>query len=257
MRLIEYPHFNRGRVLKNAMLESLRDFPRKAMDVWTEKLSDGIVMGFTPLVERDVITLSEGIVQHRDRLFVSGESGRLAYSAPESERSIKLKFLETGSDPDFDQQRVEIALDEDKTLLENQIELGRFKLKEGAYLRSDYKDLYDFATEYNTINLVHVLYAGYGEPTICGDILKYFAKAAVAARARNPLDVTFAMLCLNQARVERQTLYTYIANKTEGDVRPMTNAQIHRELVRILEAIKKESPPPRSAGAVRRKVVVD
>jgi hypothetical protein len=51
-------------------------------------------------------------------------------------------------------------------LKEDELELGRFKLREGAVLRSDYTDFFDLITEYNTINVINVEYAGIKESTM-------------------------------------------------------------------------------------------
>ena len=173
---------------------------------------------------------------------------------------MKLSFLDEVESKDYRIRPVEILLEKGNIVEKNQIELGRFKLKAGAYLRSDYQDLYDFTTEYNTINIVNVLYAGFKQPTLSHLILKYFAREALEVRPENPLDINFCMLCLNSSRIEREAILWYIGYKTEVDVKTLhnlSNIEIHTTMVKILDAIKKESAGLRKRQPNQRKVILD
>ena len=257
MREIQYPYFKANRVLKIEMLENMRDFPRDVLDVTNESMSDGIVSGLTPIVDKDIITFSKGVVKHKGQLYVLNSPTRISYSETEIDVLIKLNFYDEIIDKDYKTQFVEVEIDRNTRLLDNQVELGRFKLKKGAYLRSDYQDLFDFTTEYNTINIVHVLYAGYLEPTVSGKILKYFAKEALETRTQNQMDITFCMMCLNSSRVERQVIYNYIAYKLDEEVKRMDNKAIHDKLVLILKQIKRENVGLRRKRAAASKIMVD
>jgi hypothetical protein len=175
----------------------------------------------------------------------------------ETDVSIKLNFYDETSNKDYRTQNIAIEIDSNMQIETNQIEIGRFKLKSGAYLRSDYQDLYDFTTEYNTINIVHVLYAGYKQPTLSHLILRYFAEKVLSLRSQNVMDITFCMTCLNNARIERDVILNYIAYKLEEELKPLTNEELHRKLVLILEAIKRENSGLKSRRFGERKIIVD
>ena len=257
MQEIKYPYFSSGRIFKQEMLQILRDFPRDVLDVYNEDLSDGIVCGLTPKVDKDIITFSKGIVKYNGRLYVMSSPTSLSYKETDAEVAVKLNFYEEIRNKDYLTQYTEIEIDPSVRLKESQLELGRFKLKKGAYLRSAYKDLYDFTTEYNTINIVHALYAGYKEPTISGLILKYFAREALSARTQEHMDITFCMMCLNSPRVERQVICQYIAYKLEEELQDMTNEGIHGKLVKILEKIKREGTGLKRKKSLGQKIIVD
>lgn len=257
MQELRYPFFKKGRILKIEMLENIRDYPRDILDVYNENLSDGIVCGLMPKVDREIITFSKGITKYNGRLYVLNNPTSLRYTETDVEVVIKLNFYEELQDNDFRTQYVEIEIDPNTNISENQQELGRFKLKKGAYLRSNYQDLYDFTTEYNTINIVHVPCAGYQEQTMSNIILKYFAKEALATRTKNQMDITFCMICLNNSRIERQTICNYIAYKLEEEVTPMTNITIHNKLVRILGVIKRENEGLKRIKSVGQKIILD
>ena len=241
MQELKYPFFTPQRILKRESLEMLRDYPRDLLDASAEDLSDGIVCGLKPTVDKDILTFSKGIIKHNGRLYVIHQPAVLSYRETEIEVLIKLNFYDEIRDKDYETQFVEVEIDRDVSMRGNQIELGRFKLKKGAYLRHDYQDLYDFTTEYNTINVVHVLYAGRKEATLSAEIFRYFAREALEVRPQEAIDISFCLLCMNSARVERQAAVSYIGYKLEEEFQELTNAQIHDKLVKILSKIKQDN----------------
>jgi len=260
MQEIRYPYFTNGRILKIEMLESLRDFPRDVLCAYGEDLSDGIVFGLTPKVDKEVISFSQSLVKHKGEFYALNDIFALKYGVTETEVIIKLNFCEASEEKDYRIRQVLIEIDKNFELLENQLEIGRFKLKSGAYLRSEYQDLYDFTTEYNTLNVVNVLYAGYQKPTLSNLVLKYFATEALAVKTQNAMDISFCLTCLNSGRVERDVILNYVAyrqNEAVKDIRLLTNEELHKKLVRILEDIKRENKSFKGRGLSERKIVVD
>ena len=249
---IKYPYFTRDRILKIGMLENLRDFPRNALECCFDELSDGIICGLKPIVQEDEITFSKGILKHKGVLYDISSLSPIKYEETETEEAIKIVFLNEEQTHDYRTRFIEFTAGK-LTGEENEIELGRFKLKKGAYLRSEYKDLYDFTTEYNTFNIVNVSYAGYGAPTLSNLILKYFAKMALEYNPVNHVDIFFSMLCLNSERVERDVIISYLKNRLADEHRfdNLANHEIHRRLVRVLEVIRQESQPGRPAPKTR------
>lgn len=254
---IRYPYFNKDRILKKEMLQELRDFPRDMLEVYTENLTDGIVSGLSPIVNKEIITFSKGIVKHNGNVFMINNPTPLSYQETETEVMIKLNFHEQTQDKDYLTYYVSIEIDHDTNLTDSQLELGRFKLKKGAYLRSNYQDLADFTTEYNTINIVDVLYSGINETTINYLILKFFAKEALNTRTQNPIDVTFCMLCLNSTRVERELIRQYIAYRLTPEQKDFSNRAIHQSLTLILDKIKRENKRTDARRNTGNKIIVD
>ena len=255
---IQYPNFARGRILKIGMLENLRDFPRDAVDCFCETLSDGIVCGLSPIIREDTITFSKGILKHKGQPYVVSSLPKLNYGETDTEVAIKLLFKEEEQLLDYKTQAIDLIIDGRVQIKKDEIELGRFKLKKGAYLRTNYQDLYDFTTEYNTVNLVQVLYAGYGQPTLSCQIMKYFAKAAMDLNTQNHLDISFCLLCLNSDRMERDTILQYLMSRIDSQfANDPTNFDIHEQLVKALAVIKKESSPRRRPPNQKPKVLID
>ena len=260
MHEIKYPYFKRDRILKIEMLENFRDFPRDVLDVYNADMSDGIVCGLDPTVDKNIITFSKGIVKYNGEMYVFHDPTIIDYGATETDVVIKLSFLDETGDKDYRITPVDIVMDKGDVIEQNEIELGRFKLKTGAYLRSDYQDLYDFTTEYNTINIVNVLYAGFKQPTLSHLILKYFAREVLEVRPENMFDINFCMLCLNSRRIERETILSYIGYKIEREIDSLgelSNIDVHTTMVKILEDIKRESAGLRKRQSARKKVILD
>lgn len=254
---IKYPYFNKGRILKKEMLENLRDFPRNILEVQYESFTDGIICGFTPSVDKNTITFSKGITKHNDMLYVVPQPIFVQYSETETDVMIKLNFYDEIQDKDYKTAYVDIEIDDNMKILDNQQELGRFKLKKGAYLRSHYKDFYDFTTEYNTINIVHALYAAREEKTISSIILQYFSREVLSLKAQNSVDISFCFLCLNNERIEREVILQYLSYKLEKEVINLSNIEIHRELTKILGQIKRESNFSNKRKIVKNKIFVE
>ncbi|BAU27208.1 hypothetical protein DFP93_104300 [Aneurinibacillus soli] len=233
-----YPTFAKGRILKRDMLENLRDYPRGFLDQYFQAHSDGILAGADMEVEGDTLIVRSGIIRHDGRVYMLEEPCFLPYQATETETIVKIRFKPADIQSDFTVYETELFLDANTHIRSDERELGRFKLKVGARLRQDYQNFYDFATEYNTVNRIHVAYAGRGESTFNPMILRYFAGEMLQSGGLNPYDVAFAMACMNGTLVDRELILHYLTNRLETEYREYTNEQIYKQLGRILEDVK-------------------
>nr|WP_232337157.1 DNA and RNA helicase [Lysinibacillus timonensis] len=253
-----YPTFQKGRILKLEMLENLRDYPRHLMDIYYQNYSDGIITGANIIVHQNSLTITKGIIKLNGHLFYIEQDHVMSYEETGNETIVKIRCHPEERDQDFLKYNVELLLDEHTEILPNELELARFKLKKGSRLRSDYQDLEDFSTEFNTLNIVHVLYAGFSQSTLHPAILRYFAKEVLKVGSTGSEDTMFAMLCLNNGVVERELLHLYLANRFGHDYEEYTNGQIHRYLVRILQELKAgRSTRSDMRGIGRKRILVD
>ncbi|MFD4491472.1 DNA and RNA helicase [Lysinibacillus fusiformis] len=256
----QYPHFQKGRILKLEMLENLRDFPREFLDLYFEEYSNGIIAGCHIHVTDTSIILTKGIMKHNKRLYMLHRSYELPYEATGNEMIVKVRFAEEVNHLDFTQFTTTIVLDNSMYLAANEMEIVRFKLKVGAKLRSEPIDFSDYTTEYNTVNYLHCEYAGVQKSTYHPRILQCFAKELLKNRPTNTYDITFALACLNEERVQRDVIEMYISNRLELEFQPFSNSQIHKYLYRILGEAKNggrgtgASPMP-SPGRPKRMIV--
>ncbi|UJF32214.1 DNA and RNA helicase [Paenibacillus hexagrammi] len=253
-----FPEFRKGRILKAEMLECVRDYPRNLLDIQLQDYSDGIVAGSGIRVGERHIFIGRGMVKHQGRIYVLPEELPLEYRATGVECVIKLRLLSERSDGDFTERLSEVVLDEELSCSPDEMELGRFKLKEGARIRTDYRSFADYATEYNTLCVIHAPYAGIGGPTLNPQMLRTFASELLQSAATDAADLAFGMTCLNQGIAERTIILHYLARKLGAPYKDYTNAVIHRSLCRILESVKAGGTGrmgPRSHGPQR--MIVD
>ncbi len=256
MRIV-YPNFTKGRILKIEMLENLRDYSRDALDVLTNDLSDGIVKGLDANVNKNIITFAKGIVKYKGKVYLISENISIDYETTDVEVVIKLVFLEESLESDYRIQYISVILDKDTIIKENEVELGRFKLKDGAYLRTDYKDLDDYTTEFNTINLINVHYAYYENHTLTPKFMKSFGREILKTKTKDIWDINFGTSCVNFGTISRDLIIEYINSKLDEDNKSFSNDEIHKKLIVVLEKVREENKFEKNNIRIRKTILVD
>ena len=252
------PLFTKGRILKNEMLEELRDFPRHVTDIYFRSYADGVISGLDLQVDQEYIMISPGIVKHQKQLLLLSEAIKVAYKANGDEQILKLHLEKAYQTEDFAGQRVTVLLEDGCHLADCEVELARFQLKEGAYLRSDYQSLSDFMTGYNTLNIVHQPYSGWEGQTIHPAILRYFARELCTYKTENPHDLHICYQVLNGERsMSKEALQYYFTMRLGDDVQLDGNVSIHQNLIKVLEKAKMERRRGQKASVVSRKMIVE
>lgn len=250
------PKFERGRILKTAMLESLRDFPRDLANITYQGYSNGIITGVDISVKEDVLIVHPGIIKHDGTLYMLKEQVQVPYEATGRLSVLKVAIKPVATSADYEQAMGEVILNE-SICSDQEIELARFKLKAGAMLRSAYLNFADMATEYNTLNFIYTMYAGQEKPTLSPKICRAFARELLDSGVENPLDQNFAFLCLNQERMEHEVIQRYLALRFGIQVREMDHAKLHQLLMRVLTEGGGRSIHPSGSRPGLNRMVVD
>jgi len=232
-----FPNFEKGRILKKQMLENLRDYPRNFLDIYFKNYSNGIISGADMCIG-DNITIKKGIVKHNNRIYMLEDEFELPYYPTNREVLIKIKFLGESHEGDFIQHPSKILIDDNTEIGKDELELGRFKLREGAVLRSDYKDFYDFSTEFNTVNIINVEYAGFETSTISPVILSYFSNIILKSNSDNIYDISFAMQCTGEKSVDRKLIIHYISKRLGIEHKDYSNVLIYKHLTTIVRELE-------------------
>lgn len=253
-----FPNFGKGRILKKEMLENLRDYPRNFLDIYYKDFSDGIISGTDIKTEDGKLVIGRGIVKFAGRIYMLEEDVSLPYHPSDREAVIKIRFLDESAEEDFCFHRTRIFIDDNCTLDQNEMELGRFTLQEGARLRLDYENFSDFSTRYNVLNIIHVQYSGWKKGTLSPVILRYFAQIALGSRTERGDDVAFAMQCLNQEYMGRDVILYYISRRLGIEHKDYSNQEIYKHFAAIIKKLESGSD---GQGEVRkppfRKIIVD
>lgn len=234
-----YPLFERGRLLKTEMLEALRDFPRDLLAVYLKDYDDGILMGCEITTKDQFLVIEPGIIIMKGIIYILNSPYEIPYLANNRLTLLKVNCLDKDKEKDFIRYASQIYLDYQITCKDTEIELCRFKLKEGARLRGTYKDFYDYNTEYDTVNRIHVPYAKVLSTTFAPEIIKCFAKQALMYGTLESYDFQFCMLALQyQGSLEKSVITTYLVFKGEDLEEDSSQEAIYLALTRILQMIE-------------------
>jgi hypothetical protein len=228
--------------LRREILESVRDLPLLEQSARCGDYSDGVLSG-CGLFERDMnIGVTGGLVKFGGRVYVLPEKSDVPYRPTDAWTVLKIRFGGEERTRDFVRFAGHLTLDKNTNILPNELELGRFKLKHGSRLRTEYTDFADMETEYDTVNLIHVPYAGIGEATLSPIIPMHFAREAYPF-AEEPADLAFCCACLaGNGVMSRESIVRYLTRRSGLSGEPMSNHDLHRRLARILAELKGLEP---------------
>ena len=234
-----YPLFERGRLLKIEMLEALRDFPRDLLEVYLKDYKNGILSGCEITTKEQFLIINPGILLMQGVIYILKEPYEIPYLANNRLTVLKVNCLDKDKEKDFIRYISQIYLDYQTTCKETEIELCRFKLKEGARLRGIYKDFYDYHTEYDTVNLIHVPYAKPFQITLSPQIISCFAKQVLTYSNLESHDLQFCMLALQHyGNLEKNVIIAYLRIRGEAVSEEASNEEIYLALMHILQIIE-------------------
>lgn len=237
MYKIELPLFKKGSILKKEMLENLKNFPRDFSEIFYEDFDEGIISGCNISIDAFDIIVSRGIIKHNNRLYLLDKDYRISYENISNEVMLKITFLDERVDNSFSYFESKIELSSEIFLSSNEMELCRFKMKEGARLREKHVDFSDFSTEFNTLNLINTKYSSYSSYTLHPKIIKTFARFLLQ-KSTDSEDYVFSMLCLNSNIIQREILIKYINKKLSLEKTSLSNNEIYEMLNKIYRNIK-------------------
>lgn len=233
-----YPLFKPGRILKIEMLEALRDFPKEFIDINLEKYSNGILSGCDIEINDDYMIVTKGVIKHQNTIYVLKENYTIPYESNNNTQILKIRFLGETINKDFIKYDTEIFLDDNLDVNRDEMELCRFKLKRGARLRANYVDFRDMSTEYDTVNIINCPFSAHEVSSLSPKILRNFGKEVFKYNPTNPLDISFAMICLQSKDViESDLLKGYIESRLKISFREFSNDYIYNQLLNILEEL--------------------
>ena len=108
------------------------------------------------------------------------------YSPTNTTWVLNLVFHDQMKTDSFVTREIELAFAAGSSSERCYMELCRFKLQPGAYLRYTYTSFEDRETECNTLNNIHAPICGLGRATLSLEITAHFVWEALAAKADCP-----------------------------------------------------------------------
>lgn len=241
MRNGYFPIFAKGRVLKKESLEYLRDFPHDFTSLMYQNYSDGMLFGFSLSYKDGFIKIAKGALKYQGDIILV-DDGSILVTEFEKKLFLKLVIGKCWEGEDSRTRTVTIIIDRNKPSSEGEIELGRFTLNVGAILRCEYDSFSDLRTIENTLDITHVAYAGLNTETLQPRVLKEFAKALLMY-SQDPMDTTFALLCLNTEIIHKNVIQWYIAKKTNDQYKDFTLGALYEKLLELLPEQRKRNTP--------------
>jgi hypothetical protein len=232
--------------LTKQILEAMRDQPLREQDARYAPYSDGVLVGCA-LWEEDLrIGVERGLVKYSGRIYVLAERAGVVYRPTDNWTALKIRFAPEQRTRDFSTYTGELALDETLFSAPNELELGRFKLKAGSRLRTEYENFRDMATEYDTMNVLHARQAGVPVPALHPLILRQFAQEAYPGAERAD-DVAFCSACYS-GPVSREYITRYIGRRLGKDALEAGNEELFEYLAEMLDEIKGRGKKESGAG---------
>jgi len=253
-----YPVFERKRLLKIEMLKNLRDYPRELFGIFYQGYSNGIITGANLNVADDGLMISPGILYWEGIPYSMQEECRLSYEATEKTSYLKVKFLEELRGAEKQEYLTEVYIDGRPVNEQLELELCRFKLQKGARLRAEYTDFFDYGTEFDTINRIHVPFAALEKSTIWPEILKTFARTLMDNPIKSPWDYSFCMNCLHLDRAMHfEEINRYLNLRMQENKAEYKNQEIYRALGSILhEATGTRMMPPKEGNTPKKMLLL-
>ena len=200
--------------------------------------TDGIITGCGLVEEGMTVGLTGGIVKYAGRLYKLTERMFVPYEHTDEWAVLKLKFGPRIQHKEYIHYTAELVLDTNVDIMPSEMELGRFKLKKGSRLRTQYKDFWDMVTEFDTVNLVYVNQAARHQSTFSPAITMHFAREAFSHLGDNCLDAAFCSVCLSSGEaVGRELITQYVCNRLNCPHTEMDNTRLHSALGQILDLI--------------------
>ena len=244
-----YPAFERGRIMKKELLWALRDYSYSALQLQYKDYPDGIIQGCGIRIEDNTLCITPGIIKCQEFVFLLTDEERVEYAPTEEYVCLKFRLVKKEILADYTRYITEFALDEGIDRKQNEIEICRFKLKEGARLRTDYKDFFDIQTEFDTVNLADATWAAAGGNTLSKEITDYFARKVLECEKTEDKDIQFAYFLLqSREAVSYDILLNYIGRKIGKVNQSITTEEAFRLLDGILNGIRKGTNTYRPQG---------
>lgn len=225
------PSFNKGSILKQSMLEALRDCPYEFINLEYADFGDGIILGFQVNVLNETqFEVMPGICKIDGEIYVMSEKSIIEQL---DQRHYVYLSIVRSDNPDGTDYNVKVLQyeEEDNSLLE------LFRYTKNATV-SHYKDISEvFSEPMNRINQKHCVYSYKNGNSLCETYYKLYAYAVLDSTNASTNDVVFAYQCLNSIR-DMDLIICYFGRTTSNSeiVHAMENK------LKLLNKCEKELP---------------
>lgn len=238
MNGIILPQLKNEYVLRRAMVTAINDMAHDFPVFFLDGYGNGIIKGCHITTEPGKLTVGKGMIYYNGEICYIRDSITVAYEPTDVFHTMKLRFRESVVKDGCSCRLVDVVNFQGTTVMNNEMELCRFKLKNGSKLRSKYVDFEDYNTEYDTVNIISVPYACAGGTTLNPMLLKAFATEAMKYNL-NMVDQSFCIRVMDiTTPVGRDSIIAYAATRAGKPIANYTNLEVFEMLNRVLDILR-------------------
>lgn len=253
------PVFKTGNLLTAQMLEALTTYAVSYSELQYKGYSDGIIRGCDIVTSQKEISVQPGIVLYQGNVYFITEPTEVVYNSTSQWGILRLQFGEEVCAKGLMQRGFRIVLNAGEEVLENEIEIGRFKLHQGAQLRVQYTDFRDCSTEHDTFNEIYATWAAFGKSSISLRVLQEFAKEASKYNLSNPMDYFFCQQIISSKgeTLNKDVIVTYLSKRLNKQLDGEDNLTLYNELKNTLTMIREGKMDQSRPKERRHHIIID
>ena len=185
------PSFNKGSVLKQNMLEALRDYPYIVLEMEYSEYGSGIISGLDVCpIGDDMFQIAPGLLKVDGKIYILSE---ILTIKQEEETHYVYLIIQNTDNPDG--KDIELTCEQTVKPKDDAFELFRYTKNADMFVYKDIREL--FNGPMNRINQIFCKFAIVGGNTLHPDYFRLFAKEILESTNASISDVAFAYQCLN------------------------------------------------------------
>ena len=236
MNGLQIPIFEKGNIVTADMLDAVKELAWDYQKTGFIGFGNGILCGCEITTSESAITIGRGIVVFNEILYYITEPVSVRYQASNEWMIVQIVIENKFFYRNVEEQKLEVIVSGECDKRKDGIEVCRFRLQRGAFLRTVYRDFRDIETEYDTINVIDAKWSAYGGSTVTEKILRLFADEITK---KNTQDVTDFVFCqqiyqCNGRSLSRKAVVSYINRRLQMNKEDYSNREIYQRLNEIL-----------------------
>ena len=185
------PNFEKGSILKQNMLEAIRDYPYVADDIFFADYGEGIISGFEVKdLSNDKIVIGAGILKTNGKIFYSEKELLI-----EQKYENNYVYLEVAEEKVPEGSNFYVDIRQYDVPQQDKIELFRYTRNAELFMFQDVQEI--LSVPINRINRINAAHSIKGGTSLCKEYYKLFAYEVLKSNNAQVKDVAFAYQCLN------------------------------------------------------------
>lgn len=254
------PRFSSGKLLRAEHMSALEWQCFELPPLFFQGWGNGILAGCQLFTTTDTVTMGPGVICFEGELFGIREPVSMEYYPTDETRYLKLYIGSNEGNDTCDMRRFSLMLTAHERLGSGELELCRFRLQPGAYLRCAYTGFRDRETLYDTLNTIHESWSAPGGTSLSPDIVAAYAEEALSIGHIPDFDAALCIQWLDQKfAVPRRTIQRYLARVACVELgEEADNRTLFQGLMARLEQLKNgHEQKPSQTKSVRKMILVD